>query len=104
MNDIKNINITKSHFIINAGENPLKLNYKSTQDKFIIDISSMNLLKATKVAIMCSTYCFIKDFKKKLCWIVQDDEIRNAISVLRLRNIEQITVEQSKEICTELVS
>ncbi len=104
MNDIEKINLTKSHFIINAGDNPLKLKYKNTPDKFIIDISSMNLIQATKVAIMCSTYCFINYFKKKLCWIVRDEEIRNAISILRLRNIEQITVEQSKEIYTELAS
>ncbi len=104
MNDIKNIRLTKTEFILDTGETPLKLNYRNTLDKYIIDISSMNLINATKVAIMCSTYCFIKGFKKKLCWIVQDEEIRNAISILRLRNIEQITTEQINKMDMEYAS
>ena len=66
------------------------LNLNSAQgDKYIIDISSMNLINATKTAIFASTFCFIKNFKKKLCWLVKDEETKRAISVLRLKNVEQ---------------
>lgn len=104
MNDIKNISLTREDFIVETDKAPLKLKYKPLGDKFIINISNMNLIKATKIAIMCSTYCFIKGFKKKLCWIVKDEEIRRAISILRLRNIEQITVEDSREMLLEFAS
>ena len=50
----------------------------------------MNLINATKIAILCSTYCFINNFKKKICWLVADEEIKKAINILRLKNIESI--------------
>ena len=90
MNIIKQIRLSKTDFIIDLEDSSLKLTYKNSPDKLVVDISNMNLIKATKVAIMCSTYCFIKNFTKKICWIVADEEIKRAISILRLRNIEQI--------------
>ena len=90
MNTLRQIRLSKTDFILDLDDSSLKLNYENTLDKYIVDISNMNLIKATKVAIMCSTYCFIKNFKKKICWIVADEEIKRAISILRLRNIEQI--------------
>ncbi len=104
MNEIREIRLTKTHFIVITDTIPLKLKYKNIQEKLVIDISLMNLIQATKIAIMCSTYCFIKDFKKKLCWIVKDEEIKNAISILRLRNIEQIILDESEKLYTELAS
>jgi len=96
MNTIKQIRLSKTDFIIDLEDSSLKLNYKNALDKLIVDISNMNLIKATKVAIMCSTYCFIKNFKKKICWVVADEEIKRAISILRLRNIEQILMAEEK--------
>ncbi len=90
MNSIKQIRLSKTNFILDLEDSSLKLNYTPVEDKYIVDISKLNLIKATKVAIMCSTYCFINNFKKKICWIVADEEVKRAISILRLRNIEQI--------------
>ena len=90
MNTLRQIRLSKTDFILDLDDSSLKFNYENALDKYIVDISNMNLIKATKVAIMCSTYCFIKNFKKKICWIVADEEIKRAISILRLRNIEQI--------------
>ena len=98
MNEIKQIRLSKTDFMIDLEDSSLKLNYKNAIDKYIVDISNMNLIKATKVAILCSTYCFIKNFKKKICWIVADEEIKRAISILRLRNIEQILTEEKESL------
>ena len=97
MDNIKQIRLSKTDFIVELEGSSLKLNYQTSPEKYIVDISNMNLINAVKLAIMCSTYCFIKDFKKKICWLVKDEEIRRAISVLRLRNIEQIAVSSLEE-------
>ena len=89
MDIIKEIQLSKNDFIIILESASLKLPYKTMQDKYVIDISSLNLIDATKYAILCSTYCFIKNFKKKICWLVADEEIKRAISILRLKNTEQ---------------
>ena len=81
----------------------LKLDYQEELDRYIINISSMNLIKATKIAILTSTYCFLNNFKKKLCWIVKDDEIKRAISILRLRNTEA-RIDVQKELLLGLAS
>ncbi len=97
MNNIKNIRLSQDNFIIELEKSSLKLNYKDEIDKYIIDISNMNIINATKTAIFCSTYCFIKNFKKKLCWLVKDEETKRAISILRLKNVEQQVKNQTQE-------
>ena len=97
MNNIKNIRLSNDNFIIELEESSLKLNYKDEADKYVIDISNMNIINATKTAVFCSTYCFIKNFKKKLCWLVKDEETKRAISILRLKNVEQQIKDQNKE-------
>ena len=90
MNNIKQIKLSKSNFIVECDNSSLKLDYITQNGKYIIDISTMNLINATKIAILCSTYCFINNFKKKICWLVADEEIKKAINILRLKNIESI--------------
>lgn len=90
MNTIKQIKMSKDNFIVEYDTSSLKLNYRTQDGKYIIDISNMNLINATKLSILCSTYCFIKNFKKKICWLVADEEIKKAINILRLKNIESI--------------
>lgn len=90
MNTVKQIKLSKNDFIVESNDSSLKLDYKLQDDKYVIDISNYNLISATKIAILCSTYCFINDFKKKLCWLVKDEETMRAISILRLKNTQQI--------------
>jgi len=90
MNSIKNIKMSKDDFIINCDNSSLKLKYTKDKDNFIVDISNLNLITSIKIAILCSTYCYIKDFKRKICWIVSDSEIYRAISILRLNNTELV--------------
>ena len=96
MENIKKIRLSKRDFIVDFDNSSLKLDYIPECDKYLIDISAMNLINATRVAILTSTYCFINNFKKKLCWLVKDDEIRRAISILRLRNTEAGIVETAQ--------
>ena len=97
MNTISQIKLSKNDFIVESNNSSLKLEYTMQDDKYIVDISEFNLIKATKLAILCSTYCFIKDFKKKICWIVKDEETKRAISILRLKNTQQLVKEQYVE-------
>lgn len=89
MNNITKIRLSKNDFIVDLEKSSLKLPYKNEEERYIVDISNMNLISATKIAILCSTYCFIKNFRKKICWLVKDEETKRAISILRLRNVEQ---------------
>ena len=98
METIKDIKLSEDTFSIFTDNSSLKLDYYDESDRYVIDISNMNLLNATRVAILTSTYCFINNFKKKLCWLVNDDEIRHAISILRLRNAESIVKTFKKEV------
>ena len=97
MNNIKNIQVINNKFIVDLEKSSLKLNCTEETNSFVIDISHMSLIEATKTAIFCSTYCFIKNFPKNLCWQVADEEIKSAISILRLKNVEQIIKNKTKE-------
>jgi len=104
MNNIKEIKLSEHDFIIESETSSLKLAYKDETDRYIIDISNMNLINATKTAIFASTFCFLKNFKKKLCWLVKDEETKRAISILRLRNVEQQIKENTQKERVVLVS
>ncbi|MBR2068443.1 MAG: hypothetical protein IJ877_01650 [Candidatus Gastranaerophilales bacterium] len=104
METIKEIKLSNNKFNVFTDSSSLKLNYQDEPDRYVIDISDMNLLKATRIAILASTYCFINNFKKKLCWVVADDEIRRAISILRLRNVEGMVKAIELKPCMEYAS
>ena len=104
MNTIKNIRFSNDKFVVEMEKTSLKLDCSEQENKYIIDISDMNLISATKTAIFCSTFCFIKNFKKRLCWLVKDEETKRAISILRLRNVEQQIKEQIQTKRTVLAS
>jgi len=90
MNTIKSIKLSDDFIIEYENSSLKKLKYTVEKNRYVVDISAHNMLSATKLAILCSTYCFIHGFKKKICWVVKDEQTKNAISVLRLQNIEQI--------------
>ena len=96
MNNIKNIKFLNNKFIVETKDSSIKFDCINEQDRYLIDISTLDILNATKTAIFCSTFCFIKNFKQTLCWLVKDEEIKHAISILRLKNVEQM-VKTAKE-------
>ena len=99
METIKNIELSERSFNVFTDTSSLKLSYQNEPNRYVVDISNMNLIRATQIAILVSTYCFINNFKKKLCWVVADEEIKRAISILRLRNVEGIVKVEAQEPC-----
>ncbi len=104
METIKEIRLSDSKFSVLTDSSSLNLNYLDEPERYVIDISNMNLINAVKIAILTSTYCFINNFKKKLCWLVADEEIQHSISILRLKNIEGIVKTIEKKPCLEIPS
>ena len=104
METIKDIKLSDSKFSVITDNSSLKLDYQNEENRYVIDISNMNLINATRIAILTSTYCFINNFQKKLCWLVADNEIKNAISILRLRNIESMVKIAQETPCLEYAS
>lgn len=97
MENIREIKLFDNDFFVFFDNTTLKLNCKNETDICTVDISDMNLINAVRFAILCSTHFFIKNFKQKLCWVVGDEEIKRAISILRLKNIKKCMVNASKE-------
>ncbi len=65
-----------------------------------IDITGLNLIDATKLCILCSTfhyakYCGLQIAGAKIKWIVKDEIVKNQIEMLKLDNIE-IEVKKQK--------
>ncbi len=100
MNPIISIENKSNLFKINYQNSSLELKSYSDETNVYIDITSFNLIKAIQVAILTSTYCFINDFKEDICWLVEDVEIKKAISILCLKNTKckLLNREKMKEI------
>lgn len=52
-----------------------------------VDISKLNLIDASKVSILCSTFHFSKYPEGKVLWLVKDNETLRTIKLLKLKNI-----------------
>ena len=70
-----------------------------------IDISGLNLIDATKVCILCSTfhyakYCGLDLVGAKIKWIVKDSVTKSQIELLKLDNLE-IEIKKSKHNYTD---
>ena len=97
MNSIKEIKFSQKNIVITSEKNFLNFPLKIQKNEYQIDISNLNLIEAVRIAILCSTFCFINNVQKKLHWIVKDEEIKRAISILRLSNIANCTVYQKEK-------
>lgn len=58
-----------------------------------MDVSHLNILDASKVTIICSTYHWSKYPNGKINWKIKSNEIKNLISPLNLGNINLITAQ-----------
>lgn len=83
--NIFKIKKTDSFNIIENIENFLK---KTPREVAQVDISDLNLIDASKTALLCSVRFFAKYPDKKIRWSVKDEETRKTISNLKLRNME----------------
>lgn len=66
-----------------------------------IDISKLNLIDASKVSILCSTFHFSKYPEGEVIWHVRDKETQKTIKLLKLKNIrteiKQNTINMTSE-------
>lgn len=53
-----------------------------------IDISGLNMIDATKVCVLASTFHYAKYCGGRIKWFVRDENIKNQIEMLRLDNTE----------------
>ncbi len=53
-----------------------------------VDISDLNLIDASRCAILCSTKLFAQYPNKKIFWSIRDEQTKKMISNLRLQNME----------------
>lgn len=90
-------NITKSKFIdINCGDSEQVLcrikNYVNKFDcpEIILDLTKLNILEATKVIVLSSTYHYKKYPSGKIKCKVQSDNIKNLVSAFVTDNLEVI--------------
>ena len=70
-----------------------------------VDISGLNLIDATKVCILCSTfhyakYCGLDIVGAKIKWIVKDSMTKSQIELLKLDNVE-IEIKKSRHNYTD---
>ncbi len=98
MDNIRQIKLLKDAFLVFFNNSSLLLNYRIKNDKYFVDITDLNLINATKLAILFSTRYFIQGYKKKVCWIVKDKTIKDAIFILRLSNLDCVVKEEVEEL------
>lgn len=58
-----------------------------------MDISHLNIMDASKVTILCSTYHWAKYPNGKISWKIAYKEIKELVNPLNLGNIKLITVQ-----------
>ena len=83
--NIFSIKVPKSDNMIEKIENFLK---NSSKEKINVDISNLNLIDASRMALLSSARFFAKYPDKKICWSVKDEETKRTISNLMLKNME----------------
>lgn len=57
-----------------------------------MDISRLNIIDASKVTILCSTYHWAKYPNGQISWKISSDEVKELVNPLNLGNIRLITV------------
>lgn len=56
-----------------------------------MDVSHLNIIEASQVAILCSTYHWAKYPQGKISWKVRSEEVKEIIAPLNLGNIKFVT-------------
>ena len=57
-------------------------------ERLYIDISNLNMVDATKICVLCSTFHFSKYPDGKITWYVKDEITRSLIKRLKLTNTD----------------
>lgn len=65
--------------------------YKNDCPKLSMDVSHLNIIDASKVTIICSTYHWAKYPNGEISWKINSPEIKEFVKPLNLGNIRLIT-------------
>ena len=57
-----------------------------------MDVSHLNIIDASKVTLLCSTYHYAKYPHGQINWFVNSSEVQNLIKPMNLGNVKLITV------------
>jgi len=61
--------------------------------KLSLDISHLNIIDASKVTILCSTFHWAKYPNGKISWTINSNEVKEIVKPLNLGNIQLITAQ-----------
>ena len=90
-----------SNFVINNySDNTIKIiedieKYIDNNDcpDLHMDISHLNVLDASKVTVLCSTYHWAKYPEGKINWVINSSEIKEIVKPMNLGNINLTTAQ-----------
>lgn len=82
----------KSDDIIKSVKNYIK---KNDCKHMTVDISSSNILDASKISVLCSTYHYLKYPKGLISWIVKSKSVEQMVKHLDLGNINFQTAKKT---------
>lgn len=92
--------LEKDFSVIQAGDDMIDLvesikNYIHENDcpNLAMDVSHLNIIDASKVTILCSTYHWAKYPNGEISWKISSDEIKELVNPLNLGNIKLINVQ-----------
>lgn len=92
--------VTDKEFAISKNDNPVRMvesikNYIKNHDcpYLSMDISNLNIIDASKVTVLCSTYHWAKYPEGEISWKIASKEIKELVSPLSLGNIKLINAQ-----------
>lgn len=92
--------LEKDFSVTQAGDDMIDLvesikNYIHENDcpNLSMDVSHLNIIDASKVTILCSTYHWAKYPNGEISWKISSDEIKDLVNPLNLGNIRLINVQ-----------
>lgn len=66
--------------------------YENDCPQLSMNVSNLNIIDASKVVILCSTYHYAKYPHGQLTWIINSSEVKNLVKPLDLGNVKLVTV------------
>ena len=63
----------------------------SKQNEITLNISKLNFIEASRIALLNSTKCYVENPNKKINWVVKNEVIKNLIQPFKLNNMEITT-------------
>lgn len=90
----KDFSVTKTgDDMVNLVESIKNYIHENDCPNLSMDISHLNIIDASKVTILCSTYHWAKYPNGEISWKISSDEVKELVNPLNLGNIKLINVQ-----------